>query len=156
VLGSRTIQSDGYVVDFGNIKKVTKDICKELNEHFICPTLSDVLDITVNDGSVNIVSEDNSRFVFPLNDCAMLPIVHATTEELAIYLWGRILSALNAQYLLQRGIHTMEVIVGEAIGQEALFRKEIPKDGLPDGKLDVRQFIIDAGILPIPCQSVDD
>ena len=30
ILGSRKISADGYVVDFGDIKTVTRKICKEL------------------------------------------------------------------------------------------------------------------------------
>lgn len=153
VLGSRQIGADGYVIDFGNVKKVTRKVCKELNEHFLCPTLSDVLDISVNSNSVTIVCQDDSTFVFPEGDCAMLPIVHATTEELAIYLYGRILNELNAAYLLQRGIHTMEIIVNEAVGQEAVFRQEIPTGGLDNGNLDVRKFIMDRKVMPMPCES---
>lgn len=155
VLGSRTISADGYVVDFGNIKKVTRKVCKELNEHFICPTLSDVLDISVRDGSVTLVCQDGSTFVFPDGDCAMLPIVHATTEELAIYLWGRIVSGLSEKYLLQRGIHTMEIIVNEAVGQEAVFRHQIPDNGIKDGMLNVKDFVMEGDVVPMPCQSID-
>ena len=153
VLGSRQIGADGYVIDFGNVKKVTRKVCKELNEHFLCPTLSDVLDISLNSNSVTIVCQDDSTFVFPEKDCAMLPIVHATTEELAIYLYGRILNELTADYLLQRGIHTMEIIVNEAVGQEAVFRQEIPTGGLDNGSLDVRTFIMDQKVMPMPCES---
>jgi hypothetical protein len=34
--------------------------------------------------------EDGARFLLPKGDCAMLPIVHSTAEELAQYLWHRI------------------------------------------------------------------
>lgn len=34
--------------------------------------------------------EDGARFLLPRGDCAMLPIVHSTAEELAQYLWHRI------------------------------------------------------------------
>ena len=155
ILGSRKIAADGYVVDFGNIKNVTNTVCKELNEHFLCPTLSDVLDVSIdesednnNKGSVTIVCQDGSSFVFPRKDCAMLPIVHATTEELAIYLWSRILEGLNSQYLLDRGIHTMEVTVAEAIGQEAVFRHEIPANMA--GPLDIKSFILEGEVKPCP------
>jgi 6-pyruvoyl-tetrahydropterin synthase len=158
-LGSRMIARDGYVVDFGNIKVATRKICKELNEHFLCPTLSDVLDITVTPSSngekemVTLVCQDGSTFVFPKNDCAMLPIAHATAEELAIYLWSRILAGLDAEYLRQRGIHTMEVVVAEAVGQEAVFRLAIPEDSSTDTNLDVRAFIMDGEVKPRPCPS---
>jgi 6-pyruvoyl-tetrahydropterin synthase len=160
ILGSRKISADGYVVDFGDIKTVTRKVCKELNEHFLCPTLSDVMEITVatNDlgkETVTLSCQDGSTFVFPKDDCAMLPIVHATTEELAIFLWSRIVEELNSEYLLQRGVHTMEVTVAEAAGQEAVFRLEIPAD-LKDKHLDVRSFITEGEIVPTPCPSRPD
>ena len=125
-------------MDFGEVKKHVKIICKRLNEHFLCPTESDVIDLQIVDAdhdpktkNVVLVCEDGSRFVMPLDDCVMLPIVHATVEELAIYMWGEIIQALDSAYLLKRGIHTMEVIVAEAPGQEAVFRYEIPEEATP-------------------------
>ena len=188
--GSRTIAHDGYVVDFGDVKKAVRVVCKQLNEHFICPTLSDVMDIVVtanttetsNEGddnaatnvhnsnsnnkhddkaaspsteNVTLTCQDGSVFQFPMDDCAMLPIVHATAEELAIYLWSRILAGLDAQKLLRRGVHTMEIIVAEAVGQEAVFRLEIPDD--PSFvALDVASFIQKGEISPAPCPTYDD
>lgn len=153
LLGSRKISADGYVVDFGNIKKVTRKICKEMNEHFLCPMLSDVMDISVADGQVTLSCEDGSWFAFPEVDCAKLPIVHATAEELAIYLWSRIVHDLNAEWLLERGVHTLEITIAEAPSQEATFRLEIPKDGLGDSLLDTRSFIMDGKVRPMPCAS---
>jgi dihydroneopterin triphosphate aldolase (PTPS-III) / 6-pyruvoyltetrahydropterin synthase len=200
LLGSRKIASDGYVVDFGDIKRATRTVCKQLNEHFLCPTLSNVLDIKVvtggqetaseaakttaitdtaggdgphgtpscppNSSSVTITCQDGSVFVFPKTDCAMLPIVHATAEELAIYLWSRILEGLHPGYLLRRGIHTMEVIVAEAVGQEAVFRLGIPnkENGEDDDDdtaggtttLDVASFIMGKEVKPAPCPNAPE
>ena len=162
LLGSRKIGPDGYVLDFGCVKAVTKKICKDLNEHFLCPMRSDVLDIVVKDdesclngGTITLTCEDGSVFVFPKKDCAMLPIVHATTEELAIYLWGKILGALNSDYLVKRGMHTMEVTVAEAIGQEAVFRMKIPDSSATEDDVkalsDVGSYIKNGDIVPMPC-----
>lgn len=162
LLGERKIGPDGYVIDFGCIKNVTKKVCKELNERFLCPTLSNVIQITMssntdgNHESVTLRCEDGSVFVFPKSDCAMIPIVHATTEELAIYLWGRILQELDANYLIKRGIHTMEVTVAEAIGQDATFRLEIPRSGTSDHLFDVSQYIVAGDVVPMPCPSNPD
>lgn len=162
LLGSRKIGPDGYVLDFGCVKAVTKKICKDLNEHFLCPMRSDVMDIVVKDGdsclnggTITLTCEDGSVFVFPKKDCAMLPIVHATTEELAIYLWGKILGALNSDYLVKRGMHTMEVTVAEAIGQEAVFRMKIPDSSATEDDVkalsDVGSYIENGDIVPMPC-----
>lgn len=158
LLGNGKIGADGYVLDFGCVKEVTKKVCKKLNEHFICPTLSDVLTITVtsnddNEESVKIVCEDGSVFVFPKGDCAMLPIVHATSEEIAIYVWGQVLNALNAGYLIERGVHSMEITISEAVGQDAVFRMEIPRDDDPirESVFDVASYITTGDIVPMPC-----
>eukprot|EP00934_Nitzschia_sp_Nitz4_P000076 Nitzschia sp. Nitz4//scaffold4_size323378//129187//130080//NITZ4_000652-RA/size323378-snap-gene-0.413-mRNA-1//1//CDS//3329553375//76//frame0 len=159
VLGSRKISSDGYVIDFGNIKQITRRVCKELNEHFLCPMYSNVMDITVlvpvgeEKEVVTLKCQDGSTFQFPRDDCALLPIVHATAEELAIYLWSRILDGLNSEWLRRRGVHTLEVVVTEAVGQEATFRLAIPENAEGQGSIDVRSFIMEGKMEPMPCPS---
>jgi dihydroneopterin triphosphate aldolase (PTPS-III) / 6-pyruvoyltetrahydropterin synthase len=154
LLGQRHIGADGYVIDFGCIKDVCKQVCKKLNEHFLCPVYSNVLEIVHKDNHVQLTCEDGSQFSFPELDCAMLPIVHATTEELAIYLWGEILKGLHASYLIQRGIHTMEITVSEAPGQDATFRLEVPTESIAHSfQLDVREFIQKGNVIPMPCTS---
>jgi dihydroneopterin triphosphate aldolase (PTPS-III) / 6-pyruvoyltetrahydropterin synthase len=164
LLGRRSIAADGYLIDFGNVKEATTTVCKALNEHFLCPLYSDVMDVSVTESSVLLKCEDGSEFVFPRQDCAMLPIAHATAEELGIYLYGEILRKLDASYLLQRGIHTMEVTVAEAPGQEAVFRLPIPVTQLQQQQpepslqqLDVRQFIASSTTMtkPKPCATMD-
>mmetsp|Transcript_38660 Transcript_38660/g.81025 ORF Transcript_38660/g.81025 Transcript_38660/m.81025 type:complete len:351 (-) Transcript_38660:5-1057(-) len=135
LLGGHQIGGDGYVLDFGCVKSVTKDVCKKLNEYFVVPMLSDVLTIVVgedkdnNGGSVTITTEEGSTFVFPRQDCVLMPIMHSTAEEFAIYIYGEILDGLDADYLLKRGVRMMEVTVSEAAGQDAIFRTAIPASG---------------------------
>jgi 6-pyruvoyl-tetrahydropterin synthase len=43
LIGER-IQEDGYLLDFGDVKRAVRKLCKEMNEHFICPMLSDVIE----------------------------------------------------------------------------------------------------------------
>jgi hypothetical protein len=40
-----TVGPDGYVVDFGEIKKIARVICKDLNESFLVPMNSDALKV---------------------------------------------------------------------------------------------------------------
>jgi dihydroneopterin triphosphate aldolase (PTPS-III) / 6-pyruvoyltetrahydropterin synthase len=164
LLGSRQIGQDGYVLDFGDVKKATKDVCKSLNEYFICPIYSNAIGITecrneAGSETVKLVCQDGAEFVFPKSDCAMLPIVHSTAEELAIFLWGEILLKLDATYLIKRGIHTMEVTCAEAIGQEAVFRYEIPDTNCEEDirkVCNVRNFIMSGDLLAKPCLPVSE
>lgn len=91
VTGSDYINPDGYVLDFGEIKKVARKLCTSLNEYFICPMKSTDIVISEVDGQVCLLCEDGSKFSFPRSDCAMLPIVHSSAEELAHWLWCSIL-----------------------------------------------------------------
>lgn len=114
---------DGYVVDFGDIKRATRDLCKGLNERLMVPMKSDVLDIRVENAQVHMTCEDRTTFSFPEDDCAFLPIVHSSAEELAEYLGGQLLAALPL--LVDRGITVLEVGVAEAPGQEARYRMRL-------------------------------
>ena len=166
LLGSRKINHDGYVLDFGDVKKVVKVVCKSLNERFLCPMKSDVINIHRQSADeangdkdenlkhyVTLTCEDGCKFVMPEDDCIFLPIVHATVEELAVYIWGEIIVGLDPELLLKRGIHTMEVIVAEAPGQEAVFRYEIPEKA---ARFDVASFILGNAneLEPKPCSEV--
>lgn len=85
--GGDMLGSDGYVIDFGDIKKATRDICKSLNESFICPRNSTDLTIVETEQQICLQCEDGSTFSFPRSDCVLLPIVHSSAEELSHWLW---------------------------------------------------------------------
>ena len=91
---------DGYLIDFGDVKRVTRTLCKELNEHLIVPMRSDVITIQVHDpdtdththththtqkgGIVKMTCEDGATFMLPRGDCVLLPIVHSTAEGVCV------------------------------------------------------------------------
>lgn len=119
--------NDGYVIDFGDVKKVVRGVCEQLNERFLCPLRSDVLTIARSRDGANVVidAEDGSHFSFPVDDCAMLPLVHSTAEELSAYLWHRTVEAFGVETLEARGVATLEIAVAETPTQEARYRKHI-------------------------------
>ena len=123
-LWSRQVSNDGYVVDFGDIKRVIRLECKRLHERFLSPSQSNVLIFTNVDQQLCIECEDGAKFSFPCTDCIELPIAHTTVEELAEYFYSRLHAALGAT-LAARGVHKIEVIVSEAPGQSASFITEI-------------------------------
>lgn len=53
-LEAEGVQHDGYVVDFGDIKKVARKLCKDLNELFLCPERSDVMQISTASETLTI------------------------------------------------------------------------------------------------------
>jgi 6-pyruvoyltetrahydropterin/6-carboxytetrahydropterin synthase len=118
----------GYVVDFGLIKKLTKEIVDRIDEHTIIPARSDCLAIEQVAGGKVRVRYENDEFVFPATDVFLAPIVHSSAEELARYLWDELHSALKTRGALG-DVTTMEVSVAEGPGQAAIFRRETEPNG---------------------------
>lgn len=117
------VGDDGYVLDFGIVKAVAKAVCEELDERVLVPAKSDCLTVAHEGPSVVLVYEDGARFLFPATDCILLPIVHASAEELAAYVLSRLRDGLGAHAM--RGLTEIEVGVGEAPGQAAYCRAEL-------------------------------
>jgi dihydroneopterin triphosphate aldolase (PTPS-III) / 6-pyruvoyltetrahydropterin synthase len=113
----------GYVLDFGLIKKLTKEIVDRLDEHTIVPANSDCLKFERNNTQLKILYEKD-EFVLPAADVALLPIVHSSAEELARYLWNELRGALRGRDALS-GVISIEISVAEGPGQAAIYRQDI-------------------------------
>jgi dihydroneopterin triphosphate aldolase (PTPS-III) / 6-pyruvoyltetrahydropterin synthase len=114
----------GYVIDFGLIKKLTKEIVDRLDERTIIPERSDCLRIERIAGNRLRVAYEKDEFVFPAADVFLAPIVHSSAEELARYIWDELASALRARGALG-DVTAMEVSVAEGPGQAANYRQDV-------------------------------
>ena len=124
VAGNAEVGPDGYVVDFGDIKRVVIALCKELNEHFLLPANGDAVDMELVGGKEwHLVCEDGTKFVMPKNDVAVLPIAHSSAEELAAYVWTRVVDAFSMEVLQRRGVTELQVTVAEAPNQQASYTR---------------------------------
>ena len=113
----------GYVLDFGLIKKLAKEIVDQLDERTLVPAKSDCLKIE-REGSALRLRYENEEFVIPAADARLLPIVHSSAEELARYLFGELLAALKSRGPLS-DLVAIEVSVAEGPGQAAIYREEL-------------------------------
>lgn len=137
--------NDGYVIDFGDVKKTIRAICKSLNERIIIPLDSDSLEITVKNtsyfadekfvtcsqssmddeesacpGQVELVFENKAFFSFPKADCALLPIKFSTAENLSQYITMKLEELLRLE-IAQRNIESITVRVFERPTQAACY-----------------------------------
>ncbi len=115
----------GYVLDFGLIKKVTKEIADRLDERTIIPANSDCLTIEQNGNELSVIY-GSDRFAFPVSDVALLPIAHSSAEELARYIWTELHDTLKARGALSE-IVSIEISVAEGPGQAAIYSENIAK-----------------------------
>jgi 6-pyruvoyl-tetrahydropterin synthase len=113
--------AQGYVIDFGIVKKIARRLCDRLDERTLIPLRSDCLEIREEGASVRVRYE-NDVFVFPASDVVLLPIVHTSVEELARYLAGELEKELAAAD--GSDVTAIEIGVEESFGQTAFFRQE--------------------------------
>jgi 6-pyruvoyltetrahydropterin/6-carboxytetrahydropterin synthase len=111
----------GYVVDFGVVKRIARRLCERLDERVLIPEKSDCLTVREADGRV-VVRYEADEFSFPRGDVLLLPIVHSSAEELAQYLAGELRRELAEEGV--GGLSAIEVGVEESFGQSAIFRQE--------------------------------
>ena len=111
----------GYVVDFGVVKKIARRLCERLDEHVMLPAQSDCLTIREEGERVHVRYEADD-FQFPRGDVVLLPIVHTSVEELAQYLAGELRRELDAEGV--GPLAAIEIGVEASFGQSAVFRRE--------------------------------
>ena len=114
----------GYVLDFGVVKKLLKEIADRLDERTILPANSDCLTIERHGNQIRVLYEAD-EFIFPAKDVALLPIVHSSAEELARFVWNELCTALRGRGTI-REMLALEVWVAEGPGQAAHYRQDLP------------------------------
>jgi 6-pyruvoyltetrahydropterin/6-carboxytetrahydropterin synthase len=105
-----------YVFDFIALKHRTKAITDELDHRMMLATKNPVIHLEEIGAGIR-VRYKNREWLFPKDDCVLLPIENTTAELLARYIAQR----LKADILAQHG-YTPEVLrveVEENIGQSA-------------------------------------
>jgi dihydroneopterin triphosphate aldolase (PTPS-III) / 6-pyruvoyltetrahydropterin synthase len=113
----------GYVLDFGLIKRLTKQVVERLDERTLIPAASDCLQIEHLGGAQISIRYAGDEFRLPEKDVCLLPIAHSSAEELARYIWQELRQALRVEGALE-GILSLEVSVAEGPGQAAIYRDE--------------------------------
>ena len=116
--------SDGYVLDFGLVKRLALELCSELDERVLVPESSDCLRVRATGTDVAVTTEGGEEFRFPKADVRLLPIRHSSAEEIAAYLLARLRAALAAA-APGRGVVALEIGVAEAPGQTAYCRESL-------------------------------
>jgi 6-pyruvoyltetrahydropterin/6-carboxytetrahydropterin synthase len=111
----------GYVVDFGVVKRIARRLCEQLDERVLIPLKSDCLTVR-EDAAAVVVRYEQDEFRFPRGDVLLLPIVHSSAEELAQYLTAELRKALAEEGV--DALTAIEVGVEESFGQAAFFRQD--------------------------------
>jgi 6-pyruvoyltetrahydropterin/6-carboxytetrahydropterin synthase len=110
------LNEDSYVFDFIALKHATKAITDTLDHRMLLPTRNPVVHLEERAGSVRVRYKDR-EWVFPRDDCVLLPIENTTAELLARHIAERLRGDLLRQHRYVPQV--LRVEVEENIGQSA-------------------------------------
>jgi len=106
----------GIIVDFLLLKSTLKDIADKLDHRVLIPEKNNCITVKKNEVRINVIGKN---YVFPREDCILIPICSITAENLAEYILKELLKKIN----LPKNIHKIDVGVDEGFGQVACVEK---------------------------------
>ena len=112
------LDDNHYVVDFIALRDVLKSLIDPLDHHVLLPTDHPLIQVRVETQEVTATFETR-RWVFPREDCVLLPVANTTAELIACYLAHQLLDAVK-----RRGWNTptqLRIGVDENQGQWAIY-----------------------------------
>lgn len=108
------LDENRYVVDFIAFRDALQEIVKRLDHHMLLPTKHKT--ILVEAGEVEVVTKfGEKRWVFPREDCMLLPITNTTAEEIAWWIAHELRQAMKPK--VGDALETLEISVDENNGQ---------------------------------------
>lgn len=90
------LTADGWVWDFGDLRRTTQAVIDELDHRFLLQRDSVLLRSEIA-GVRCEISAGGRAYVFPCSDVVALPIDNTTAERLAEWIAGRLLVELKAK-----------------------------------------------------------
>ncbi len=120
------LDENRYVVDFIALRDAVLAETSELDHHVVLPADHAEIKITSDDRETTATFRDR-RWVFPNEDCVILPVVNTTAEELARVIAQRVIERTKAKFA--SGLFLIEVAVDENHGQWGVCRMPWPTPG---------------------------
>jgi 6-pyruvoyltetrahydropterin/6-carboxytetrahydropterin synthase len=105
-----------YVFDFIALKRHTRAITDELDHRMLLATRNPLIVVEERGPAVHVRYRDR-EWLFPRDDCVLLPIENTTAELLARYIARRLADQLSSQYGYRPEV--LRVEVEESFGQSA-------------------------------------
>jgi 6-pyruvoyltetrahydropterin/6-carboxytetrahydropterin synthase len=112
------LDDDHYVFDFIALKNLMRELTDELDHYMLVPTKSKLIAVEEAGRAVRLRFRDK-EWVFPREDCVLLPVENTTAELLAKYLAGKLRDELRARHRFAPDAIRLEV--EESFGQVARY-----------------------------------
>lgn len=121
----------GMVVDFIALRDATTAIVARLDHRMLLPTANPFLAVSTAIGPLGrdevTVQFGDRRWVFPTEECLLLPIANTTAEWIAAWIGGELLASLAARGLPP--VERIRVEVDECLGQSAIWEQAVAQPG---------------------------
>ena len=112
-----------FVFDFVALKHLMKRLTDEIDHKVLLPLENDIVKVATQGESIAVAVDGKPRYLFPAEECVLLPVPNTTVEMLARYLAGRIKGELDAA--AKARLAAIEVEVEENFGQSATYRESM-------------------------------
>jgi 6-pyruvoyltetrahydropterin/6-carboxytetrahydropterin synthase len=110
------LDENRYVFDFIALKNRTKAITDELDHRMLLATRNPLIALEEEPRSIRVRYRDR-EWLFPRDDCFLLPVENTTAELLARYIAGRLVEDLQKYHQYRPAV--LRVEVEENVGQSA-------------------------------------
>ncbi|MFN0197759.1 MAG: 6-pyruvoyl trahydropterin synthase family protein [Planctomycetaceae bacterium] len=110
------LDENHYVFDFITLRDALQKIVLELDHRMLLPTMHPRICVSSTATEVEVRFEER-RWVFPKEDCILLPIENTTAERIAWWIGERMRSDLKDRL---RGLSELRIEVEENFGQWAM------------------------------------
>ena len=113
-----SLDENNYVIDFIAFRDTLAAIAKQLGHHVLLPTEHPLIQVRC-EGDEVITTFRQKRWVFPAEDCVLLPIGNTTAERIAEWIAAQVHQRLKPQ---TPNLDWLEVWVDENHGQWGVCR----------------------------------
>lgn len=110
----------GIVIDFIQVKPVIRELCDELDEHWLVPGEHPELVVKPRDDGHTEVSYRDCRYLAPSDEIIVLPINNTSAENLATWI-GRELVRRIGDRFGRTQIQRLDLKVSETSGQWGVY-----------------------------------
>lgn len=111
------LDRNSYVFDFIALRDALQAIVNELDHHVLLPTRHPTIRVSESDREVEVTFEER-RWVFPREDCVLLPVANTTAELIARWIGERLRPTVENHD--EAAVSMMQVEVEENFGQWAI------------------------------------
>ena len=115
------LDENGYVVDFIALRDALNEIVKSLDHHVVLPAEHQAIKV-VDDGKEVLVTFESKRWIFPSEDCVILPLANTTAELMARYIAVELKSKTQSKF--GDAISKLIVAVDENRGQWGVYEMD--------------------------------